>query len=87
MDAPATDVITLSELATMIFRYGVVTVLSIALIIVVHEFGHSLQLRHHFNDTDGSSDIKTHISPSCIMNYKYRSNEFCPLCKYGLGVN
>ncbi|MBP9022856.1 MAG: hypothetical protein KBH06_06605 [Spirochaetes bacterium] len=54
---------------------------------IVHEFGHSLQLRHHFNDTDGSSDIKTHISPSCIMNYKYRSNEFCPLCKYGLGVN
>ena len=45
MDAPATDVITLSELATMIFRYGVVTVLSIALIIVVHEFGHYLAAR------------------------------------------
>ncbi len=45
MDAPATDVITLSELATMIFRYGVVTVVSIALVIIVHEFGHYLAAR------------------------------------------
>jgi hypothetical protein len=54
---------------------------------ILHELGHSLQLRHHFSDTAGSDDLKTHISPSCIMNYKYRSNEFCPLCRYGLGMN
>ena len=54
---------------------------------IIHELGHSLQLRHHFSDSEGSGDIKTHISPSCIMNYRFRSNEFCPLCRYGLGVD
>jgi hypothetical protein len=54
---------------------------------IMHEMGHSLGLRHHFNDTDGSADIKSHISPSCIMNYKYSSKECCPLCRYGLGLD
>lgn len=54
---------------------------------VIHEMGHSLQMRHHFSDSAGSSDISTHISPSCIMNYKFSSEEFCSLCRYGLGVN
>jgi hypothetical protein len=54
---------------------------------IIHEFGHSIGLRHHFNDTDGSDDIKTHISPACIMNYRYVSREFCPLCRYGLGID
>ncbi len=54
---------------------------------IIHEMGHSLGLRHHFNDRDGSADIKAHISPACIMNYKYKSQEFCPLCRYGLGID
>lgn len=45
MDVPAADVITLSELGTLVFRYGLLTILSIALVIIVHEFGHYLAAR------------------------------------------
>lgn len=54
---------------------------------IIHELGHSLSLMHHFDERGGSSDLSRHISPSCIMNYKYKSNVFCELCRYGLGVD
>lgn len=54
---------------------------------IIHEMGHSLGMRHHFNDEQtGSADINTHISPSCVMNYKFRKDEFCELCLYSLGI-
>lgn len=54
---------------------------------IMHEMGHTIGLRHHFNDTDGSGDIKSHISPACIMNYQFVSHDICPLCRYGMGLN
>jgi len=53
---------------------------------ILHELGHSLQMRHHFNNRKGSGNIKAHFSPACIMNYKYKSDKFCELCRYALGV-
>lgn len=53
---------------------------------IMHEMGHSLSLMHHFDESANSSDINNHISPACIMNYRYKSPVFCELCRYGLGI-
>ena len=37
--------LTLAKIAFLIFSYGIVTVLSIALVIIIHEFGHYLAAR------------------------------------------
>ena len=55
---------------------------------ILHELGHALGLRHHFTKERAEiySDIDEHISPACIMNYRYKSDTFCPLCRYALGI-
>ncbi len=45
MTTPATDTITLSEVAFLIFSYGLVTAISLSLVIIIHEFGHYLMAR------------------------------------------
>lgn len=54
---------------------------------IIHELGHSLGMRHHVPNREGSNDIAAHLSPACVMNYRYKSQEFCELCRYALGVN
>lgn len=54
---------------------------------IIHEFGHSLGLRHHFGARVNSSSLEAHISHACVMNYRYTSREFCPLCRYGLRLD
>lgn len=45
MNAQPAEAITLFEIGDMVFRYGVVTVLSLAAVILIHEFGHYLAAR------------------------------------------
>lgn len=45
MDAQPAEALTLLEIGDLVFRYGVVTVVSLALIILIHEFGHYLAAR------------------------------------------
>lgn len=45
MDAQPAEALTLIEIGDLVFRYGVVTVVSLALIILIHEFGHYLAAR------------------------------------------
>lgn len=60
--------------------------------IVIHEFGHSLGLRHHFpegDDPEGtkSSDrLDSHISRRGVMNYRFDAAYFCALCRYALEI-
>jgi len=54
---------------------------------MIHELGHSIAPRHHFDsEVEGSSDIARHISPKCIMNYRFSGPVFCELCKYSFGL-
>ncbi len=54
-----------------------------------HELGHVLSLRHHFPGREYAYTAEAHISVPCIMNYdnSLRSEEFCPLCSYSLGIS
>lgn len=55
----------------------------------IHELGHTMGLPHHFPPTKSNidpEDINDHTSASCIMNYALKSEEFCELCRYALGV-
>lgn len=45
MDAQPAEALTLLEIGDLVFRYGVVTVVSLAFIILIHEFGHYLAAR------------------------------------------
>ncbi len=53
---------------------------------IIHELGHSLGMMHHFGDRVNYPNIEAHISPACVMNYKYVSQEFCELCRYSLKI-
>lgn len=45
MDAAPSEAMTLLEIGDLVFRYGVVTAVSLALIILIHEFGHYMAAR------------------------------------------
>lgn len=58
-------------------------------IFVLHEFGHTLMLQHHFDLNRAASDpedLNNHTSSACIMNYQFKSIRLCPLCRYALNI-
>ncbi len=55
-----------------------------------HEIGHTLGFDHHYPpEVFGVplADINWHTSPACVMNYDFKTDEYCPLCLYALGYD